>query len=592
MQRLFSFSSSIAHKRRALFTLFSTQMFLFLVLGSATKAQLSVSALSPATGSLSGGNVVRLLGSGFTPNTEVWVWANQAASTFVSANEIDITIPARSIAGPADVVVFNLQDIAVRMSGAYMYVKAISATPPVAPPVTTPSSEGNPTGTPLSACDDLTAGGSYYLTDDVSSSGTCFFIDADNITLNLNGHTITYGIGGGSQPTPGVLLADPWYDGYSIAQSGSRNQHGNFEIFGGKITESSDGPAKSAAIWVGQSNDITPAPRLHDMTLTTYTTDSSPIFGTASKAGWQIYNNSIYYSSPHTSSRQDFYGVAIYLGDEEQAPGPIPDQIYENHIFTAPQGGIRDTHQNAQIYSNDITFNSTYTNDFCVDAPADSQHVYDNNCHPLSGRGVHVNANNVLVTNNTISVTELPQNVEYGGCELAGAFGVQVEFDTTFTPSAPTGVVVSNNSIQALAGACDAVGLRMTSVTPEGSATFANNEVTTYNSGGAGKDYGVSFDDVSEGDGKFVFADNTFQSQYAFVDVGWDGASAVVTGGQTWIGAPLYVIYDQNGFYAQQDQGPDFPQSITVEDSVQGALNCGPYAAGPARAGGNSGQCN
>jgi hypothetical protein len=588
MLKLVTFNSLDMRRHRVLSVLLSIQFLMLLMMATGAIAQVSVSALSPATGPLSGGNVVRMLGSGFTPNTQVWVWANQAASTFVSANEIDIKMPARSTAGPADVAVFNSQTVATRLPGAYMYLNTTSATSPV----TTSSSGGNPIGTPLSACADLTASGSYYLTDDVTSSGTCFFIDADNITLNLNGHTVSYATGGGSQPTPGVLLADPWYDGYSIAQSGSRYQHGNFEMFGGDIVESNDGPAKSPAIWVGQSNDILPAPKIHDLTLTTYTTDSSPIYGAASAAGWQIFNNNIYYSSPHTSSRQFFYGVAIYIGDQEQAPGPVPDQIYQNHIYTAPQGGIRDTHKNAKIFSNDITFNSTYTNDFCVDAPADSQQVYGNNCHPSSGRGVHVNANNVVVTGNTISVRELPQNAEYGGCELAGAFGVQVEFDTTFTPSTPTGVVVSNNSIQAVAGACDAIGIRITSMTAEGSARFTNNEVKTYNSGGAGKDYGVSFDDVIEGEGQFQFAGNTFQSQYAYVGVGWDGASAVVTGGQTWIGSPLYVIDDQNGFYTQQDQGPDFPQSIAVEDSVQGALNCGLYAAGPARAGGNSVQCN
>jgi hypothetical protein len=415
VRKLFPFHSSDARRRSGPFAFLLIQVCLFVVFSTASKAQLGVSAVAPSTGPLTGGNVVRVLGSGFTPATQVWVWANLASSTFVSATEIDVTIPPRSIAGPVDIVAFN-STANVRLAGGYTYVPGSSA------PATGTStvSATSPQGTPLSACGDLTNSGLYYLTGNVSSPGTCFFIDADNITLNLNGHAITYATGGGSQPSPGVLLADEWYSGYSIAQPGSTNEHANFEIYGGKIIESSNGPDKSPAIWVGQSNDITPAPKIHDLTLITYTTDSSPIFGTVSSAGWQIYNNNIYYSAAHTSSRQYFYGMAIYIGDQEQAPGPVADQIYENHIFTAPQGGIRDTHQNAKIYSNEITFDATYTNDFCVDAPADAQRVTENTCHPTSGRGIHTNANNVFIADNTITVKELPQNVEYGGCELGG----------------------------------------------------------------------------------------------------------------------------------------------------------------------------
>lgn len=48
-------------------------------------------------------------------------------------------------------------------------------------------------GTPLTACGTLSqAGTTYVLQNDVSSPGICFAIAASGITLNLNGHTITY----------------------------------------------------------------------------------------------------------------------------------------------------------------------------------------------------------------------------------------------------------------------------------------------------------------------------------------------------------------------------------------------------------------
>jgi len=444
-------------------------------------------------------------------------------------------------------------------------------------------------GTPLSACGDLTQPGSYYLTQDVTSSGTCFFVDGDNISLNLNAHTITYATGGGVIPTPGILLADPWYT--LIARAGSTYTHSNFEVYGGSITESKSGAPKSAAIWVGQSSGIA-FPKVHDLTLTTYSPDASPIYGDISNSGWQIYNNKIYYLSTTTSSRYAFYGVAIWIGNQEQAPGTYTDLIYNNYIYAAPQGGIRDTHQYAKVYNNDITFNSLYTNDFCLDAPADGQQIYSNVCHPTSGRGIHTNANNVWIHDNMITVKELKQNAEYAGCELGGAYGIQVEFDNSFTAAPPTGVQIANNQVQAIAGDCNAIGLRMTSMTATGSVTFTNNTVTTSNSGGTGVDYGFSFSGDVEGPSRFLFTGNSFQSQYAFVTVDWDGASVIVPAGQTWKGTPKYSVDNENGFLDQAEQGPTFTQSLIVGDVVPGAVHCGLYAAGTVQVGTNSQQCN
>ncbi len=444
-------------------------------------------------------------------------------------------------------------------------------------------------GTPLSGCGDLTTSGAYYLTQDVSSGASCFFIDADNISLNLNGYTINYASAGGNNPTPAIVLTDPWYTG--VAKPGSTYAHGNFEVYGGSITESKSGAPRSSTIWIGQSGDIA-APKVHDLTLTTYTTDSSPIIGDISDSGWQIYNNKIYYSSTTTSSRYAFYGDAIWIGNQEQAPGPYTDLIYNNFIYAAPQGGIRDTHQNAKIYSNDISFNSLYTNDFCIDSPADGQQIYSNVCHPTSGRGIHTNANNVWVHDNVITVKELKQNAEYGGCELGGAYGVQVEFDNSFTAASPTGVQVANNQIQAIAGDCNAVGLRLTSMTTTGSVTYTSNSITTSNAGGSGLDYGFSFSADEEGPNRFLFISNTFQSQHAYVTVDWDGANVVLAAGQTWKGSPDYAIDNENGYLDQADSGPTFQQGLTLGDTVPGAVFCGPYAAGVNMVGTASHKCN
>ncbi len=51
-------------------------------------------------------------------------------------------------------------------------------------------------GNPLSGCATISTHGNYILTDNVTSSTTCFTITADNVTLNCNNYWIEYSTGG------------------------------------------------------------------------------------------------------------------------------------------------------------------------------------------------------------------------------------------------------------------------------------------------------------------------------------------------------------------------------------------------------------
>jgi hypothetical protein len=464
------------------------------------------------------------------------------------------------------------------------------------------SSSGSATGTALSACGDLTTSGTYYLSQDVSSTGTCFFIDANNITLNLNGHTITYGTGGGSQGTPGILLADSWYTapGYTLAKTGSTDSHGGFVLYGGTINGASNAAPDSRGIWVGQSNNISPAPVIHDVVINTYTEDAEPIFGSVSTSGWQIYNNTLNWACKSTfpasgtvcdSSRYSLYGYALWIADDPNAPGVVPDQIYNNKIIAAPQGGVFDNHQNAQIKNNDITFDAYFSNDYCVATVSGNGQVIDhNNCHPTSGRGIDDEAANVQITNNTISVQELPQNGEYGGCELAGTDGIRVR-DNAYqgNPAAPTGVTVSGNTITVSGSQCQANGLRLTNLQPGDSVTVSNNNITS-SGAGSNTDDAISFD--GDNQAALTFTGNTLQSKYTFVQVDWDGANQSIGAGQTWNGTPQYFVDNENGFKDPGGTGPTFSQSLAIDMTGSGTVHCGTAAGGPVVVGTTSVVCN
>ncbi len=656
-------------------------IFIALTVNALAATPLTLTSLTPATGPLTGGNTITLNGTGFTANTSVWIWANQAPVTkLASANQLTVTVPAKSSAGAVDVVVVD-SGAQYRLPTSYTYsaaktvaqlnvstssigfastsvgssaTQAVTLTASGTAPVTisagaitgagfsstgvtfplsltpgqqatlqvkfapmstgvasgkislTSNSASSSTATvslagtgaaaalALSSCGDITVSGTYVLTANVSSQGTCFFIDADNVVLNLNGHTITYGTVAAPLPTPGIVLADNWFNG--LQQSGSTSNHGGFVVFGpGTIQDGpKDATIHNAGIWVGESNDISPAPVVHDLTIITNGAKANTIYATSSLSGWQIYNNTLSMKNSVAltlSDRSAFLGQAILISDPEQATGVSPDLIHDNHILAATQGGIRTTHQNAHIYNNDITFNSATSNDFCIDVPANGQEVDHNTCHPLSGRGIHMNASTLYVHDNIISVIELKQNVEYNGCELGGTYGMQLEFDV-FQGVPPTGTKIDNNTVTAAAGDCDGIGMRMTGLSTTGSAAYTGNTVTTSNKSGIGHDYSLSFDDVEEGENMVTYTGNTFQSQYAYLTVAWDGASITIPSGQTWEGAPTYVVDDQNGYNDPADGGPTFIQSISIQDFITGKVNCGASAAGVVSIGGVNTQCN
>ncbi|MBF0560123.1 MAG: hypothetical protein HQL08_15235 [Nitrospirae bacterium] len=55
------------------------------------------------------------------------------------------------------------------------------------------TNNGNVTlGSKVTGCGSISAAGTYTLQNDVSSNGTCFTVTSANVTLDLNGHTVTY----------------------------------------------------------------------------------------------------------------------------------------------------------------------------------------------------------------------------------------------------------------------------------------------------------------------------------------------------------------------------------------------------------------
>jgi hypothetical protein len=440
------------------------------------------------------------------------------------------------------------------------------------------SAATTPTGTKLTACGDLTKPGTYYLANDVSSTVGCFAINAAGITLNLNGHTITYDTGGSSHE-PAIQGHDCWSTANPEIAGDCGGSHGGLEVYGGTIRQAESASSFSPVFQFGQGT-FSSAPYIHNVTAIFQNTGAQFYNSSYLPVGARIENNTIYDNVKNIqkpgqgalSARSAFQGQAIYIGQNNQNPGS-GDLIENNTIIGSPQGGIRTVNQHSTISGNDISMNATYSNDFCVDIPADYTTVSHNSCHPLSGRGVHINSNHVTVSDNTINVIELSQNAEYGGCELDGTYGVQLEFDMSFLKSPPTGVQVTGNTITATAGKCEAIGLRVTGMTPSGSDSFTGNTITTTNSGAA-HDFAISTD--ASNNAGVTFTGNTFRSKFAFVDGDWDGYTDTKIGHNIWSSTPTYTFLAGDGGCdpTQHDSGAVCPTTIDFTDSLPMTVSC------------------
>ncbi|MEK7217908.1 MAG: fibronectin type III domain-containing protein, partial [Patescibacteria group bacterium] len=125
-------------------------------------------------------------------------------------------------------------------------------------------------------------------------------------------------------------------------------------------------------------------------------------------------------------SRDNYNGSVITLATGD---------VYGNRIIGGPHTGIFSGRGIAnKIHDNSIVLHTRYTNDFAItlwdDQGSDVHHnVVDNGDADKSSRGIFVGgtSDGTVVHHNTVSVHELALNQEYGGAQMGGAYGIQLE---------------------------------------------------------------------------------------------------------------------------------------------------------------------
>ncbi len=372
----------------------------------------------------------------------------------------------------------------------------------------------------LTSCERLQRGATrYVLQNDVQSAGTCFSIEADNVVLDLNGHTVTYATAEKSIPTFGVLAADCWFK--PIAGNPCGGVHRSPTVMNGSITQGDAAAPFSHALRFGQGQALTGI-KVHNLTIRIHAEDSIAIYSEYLPGGSDVYGNTIYNNVRTISSRTQFRGASIKLDAEDKAR--LADKIHDNVIRGGAQIGIRsDNPAGTEISRNDISQDAVYTNGFCIDAAGRGLLITGNYCHPVHGRGIHANESDIRIENNKIVTVDSDKNAEYHGCEIHGTYGIQLEDDG----SHPTSFTVVHNKVTVYARKCAAEALRLTSL--RNAALQIHDNVFAAVQQPAPGDAAQPARAVSIGDADGAGASitaNTMRGDSAIFHVDWDGGNA------------------------------------------------------------------
>ncbi len=240
-------------------------------------------------------------------------------------------------------------------------------------------------------------GGTYLLTADVTAPGTAFVIAARGITLDLGGHTVTYGTG--ARKAHGVA---------------ARGQHGRgtITVRNGRLVQGAGDGAASHAIDIDGGHNL----RLTHLDLDVHGRDAGGIALYGKPTGRVLIDHNTIHCRTQVVGDRHYPGVTALFVDQT-----VPIEIAHNRIIGGPQWGIRVAGKGAQteclIHHNVVTDSKALVaNGYMIGVHRPHVDVFDNLLVGES-RGIHVDGvdgdgHNVRIHDNVVHAQDQP-NPEY-----------------------------------------------------------------------------------------------------------------------------------------------------------------------------------
>jgi hypothetical protein len=245
----------------------------------------------------------------------------------------------------------------------------------------------------------------YILTQDIVAPGTAFTITATNVTLNLNGRTVTYANSASSGPVYGV----------NVTAHGLRN----VAIVNGTIRQGNSATATDATRrgWHGINiGPDVPDLKIAGMKIEYRTPETFGINVPWGRDG-KIHHNDLHDTGSFIINRHQLIAAI----KANRAPRM---EIHHNRIVRARQAGI-DAGPGAVVHNNEINIDSHSTNSYGVVLyDVDGFTVYNNTIkgageHPI-GIGMVAGSRNGKVYGNRVEVQNTRGSTEYGSTGSAG----------------------------------------------------------------------------------------------------------------------------------------------------------------------------
>ncbi len=230
----------------------------------------------------------------------------------------------------------------------------------------------------------------YLLTKDIRAEGTAIEIAAEGITLDLDGHTVTFGDNTAEQ-VYGVRFADP----------------GNTKLCNGHISQGKRSRDYSAAV---ASLDRPVPTEIFGISTDVHLPNAFPVMMTHANS-INIHHNSIYSRVTEIECRHypgnALMRITTYGGDVH---------IHDNLLTEGCQWGIKiriksRSAKNIEIDHNDIQHHQQYVNGYALSPSAGA--IVHHNKVTSSGRGVHLTGEGTQFYNNYIDTKGHQQLSDY-----------------------------------------------------------------------------------------------------------------------------------------------------------------------------------
>ena len=294
-------------------------------------------------------------------------------------------------------------------------------------------------------------GATYVLTKDVTAPRTAFCVKGDGITLDLGGHTVTYGTERGVDRCSGVFLrptgGEADFAGVPKEGFGGGNR---FTLKNGRIVQGPQPKAAPGALTFGDlgrlEKDTTPADQragrscfavyvrgcrgleIAGVTTDVNSRDTDNLY-LRDCGDVNLHHNRCTSTVTEVTDRH-WPGTGIITVDG--IGGPIV--VAYNEVVGGAQSGIRasgggETGHLVQFHHNVIRHTSHTTNGYAIGAHAPNMRIYAN-VIKSEGRGVHLGGNAIDLYNNIVEPRERP-SPEYPrtrthGIKLEGCTRAQV----------------------------------------------------------------------------------------------------------------------------------------------------------------------